>query len=448
MPIIRLPEGAPQDYDDSTIELTDDRPFIDIGLAAQPSREHAIGLEKLPDDHQDDLLWYRWYVLGSKDPSRIRKTGAFSLELRGQGSILRAYLFSARVLTREQHQRMLADIERFSPSALWDHPEQQAGRLLVEPDGAARTDRKTEVVSLVARLAEEAAIAESALLGLAWELAPPRPGAPHLATRDHGRYFDLNENRAILHWARRRLRDIEQSAAACAAALAAMQTEAETLRTLSSDRAREHLQHVTQDISAIEKIHASLRAAGSRVMRIHRQLRERGVSDAPWQVTPSITRNPYIAPLVGRSAEAPQRIHNAEVKATRLSLLAQRLSCRIYEVWVALAVAQLLTAIGCAESEPPQINFSSEIDAIRTKYAQKILWIDEAGRSTHCSLAPSFAICPNVPEELKASIRKHASEYQVLALELAPWSAAPPPAALELIASILATLEWSCRRSP
>lgn len=551
MPLIRLPGGPSSSADGSLIELIDSQAYVDLGFPHDPGRS-VSGLERLLDDHQDDACWYRWWPLGGRDPSKNRRMGAYTLSLPALGVELKTYIRSSKILSEQQHARMLEDIMHFSPVALWDDPRREGGRARVTARDDARRDKKSAAVSLALRLRDELVIARRALLSLPWELAPSRPDRPG-ATDRHRHDFDVNENRALLAWSCTRLDQVRETLSECNRAFEIIRGEEQTaLRLGATDT-----QQIHDDLRALEEMCASLRTAATGVQQVHALLKAKGVSASPWIVTPSVTRNPHVAPLVTRISSPSQVPYGAELHRARLSLLAQRVTSYLYELWVALAVPKLLERLGFVQSRPPIVNMGESHPAeslalpyrivwdlarddlsirwhycprvgildpdalpeptrslhlaptdrlaevarlserrddfviwgttntpdyilqletggtsafvvadatctdvrldnakglkhkmleIRSKYAQKILWIDRRGFPTPCSAAASFAACPLIPDEFMAPLQARSGEIQILALELAPWLLDPPAEVLTRLESIIASLAWSCRR--
>lgn len=552
MPLIRLPGEPSAHADGSLIELVDSQAYVDLGFQHDPGRA-ASGLMLLRDDRQDEACWYRWWPLGNRDPSKNRRMGAYTLSIPALGVELNAYVRSSKLLSDQQYALMLEDIMRFSPVALWDHPQHQGGRARMTAREDALHDKKSAAVSLALRLQDELVIARSALLSLRWELAPSRPDRP--ATTDRYRHdFDVNENRALLAWARLRLGQVCETLRECNRAFEIIRGEEQTaLRLGATDSQQLH-----EDLRALEEMCASLRTTAAGIQQVQTFLSAKGVSASPWIVTPSVTRNPHVAPLVTKMSTMSQVPYGAELHKARLSVLAQRQTSYLYELWVALAVPKLLERMGFVLSQRPIVNMGESHPAdslalpyrivwdlerddltirwhyyprvaildpdtlpeptrslhlapadriaevarlserredfitwgttnspdyilqletgentsfvvadatcadarvdeakglknkmldIRSKYAQKILWIDRRGLATPCSAAASFAVCPLIPDEFKAALQARSGEVQVLALELSPWLLDPPAEVLARFESIIASLEWFCRRT-
>jgi len=549
MLIARTPDGQTAPIDGSTFELVDSQAYIDIGFASDPGRS-ASGLEWLRGDEQNGLFWYRWWPLGGRDPSKSRRMGAYSLTIPSSQATVTAYIRSAKIFSEEQYLRMLQEIMDFSSVAVWDSADER-GRVRVESRAGAPYDGKSAAVSLVSRIKDELRVARAGLPSLPWELAPGLPGQ-HITDGGYRKDFDISENRALLSWSHSRLDQLRTTLTECQHALEFIRHEEETARQLGS---AEPAPSVLSDRKALDTICSALQDLAAEVQRVHLHLRAKGVSVSCWLVTPSVTRNPHVAPLIQEIRAQSQTPYSSELHTARLSILAQRLTSSLYELWAALAVAKILDHMGFTQCRQPVVNtgIARQIDSlvlphrimweferddlkvrwyfcphvaildpgslpeptrslrlaprdrlaevarlgefrdvfvtpvttntpdyiiqieiggstafavadatysdahqdgggalrskgkkIRTKYAQKILWINRVGLATACSEPASFAISPVVPSE---NSTPPPSSDEVFAIELAPWDHTPPPQALAGLSSVINSLEWICRRT-
>lgn len=322
------------------------------------------------------LTWWSWSPWGDPRNSKTfalnRRIGLFELQLETPSATsIRAFMHSGRLLSASQGMQIVRAISQQFPSAIWSElgtSTDSLARPHAHVDPAAPSPRR-QTVSLLKTIELELRAARAAAATPAWELAPRHPSresAPGQPNR--GRDYDISENRVVVAWARMRQSQLQALLWQLESAMGRLDAAfAEDLRLMRERRAarergrdrdrddKESESEVLDDADRLSVLRGRLLAQRPILDRIIRSLQARGIGER-WSMTPAIRRNPGLALLAGVQARPFLDESCSELRDVGLALLPLRTTSRLYELWAALAIAQVLETLGFRQSDTLQVN--------------------------------------------------------------------------------------------
>lgn len=365
-------------YTGQDLYVADGDPYVFFAVpGTSPARNNKTtshgSLTRAPKADQERLAqlapglsWWSWSPWGARDDFALnRRIGMFELQLESPTRIvIRAFMHSARILSAVQGMQMVRTISDQFPGAIWSElgpATDTLARPHAHADPGAPSPRR-QTASLLKAIEIELRAARAAASTPVWELAPAHPSRqpiPGQPTR--GRDYDLPENRVVVAWARMRQSQIQALLQQIEAAMNRLNRAfGEDMRLMKERGAargkdKEPQSDLLDDAARLPVLRDRLIAQRPALDRVLRSLLVRGVGER-WSMTPAIRRNPGLALLAGAQARPFLDESCSELRDVGLALLPLRTTSRLYELWAALAVAQVLEKLGFSESATLQVN--------------------------------------------------------------------------------------------
>lgn len=329
--------------------------YFQLPAGCQPASDRKIYPAK--DFPLKGNFWF-WHPNGKNQKIALeRRCGLHTLTLfRPRHIQLKVVVYSEKILTNDEYNRMIYEIESVFPAASWDQLRRHHSRAGTAGSGLPRPGS-----SLIELVREELAVARRIERNVPWELSPRHPSQPPVpGSPSHQANYDVQENRVVVGWARLRRAELLARRPVINDTAKNLENHVEEVtQTAGPTRINKWREKHKEHIEYLRGLIAECNVLVATLTQVERRFLARGIRPT-WKMSPSIRRKPD--PFRLACAQSYTTLYSPSLLGTISPVLPLRPTSFLYEIWAGIEIVRSIQKMGFELAGPPTVHASSAVN--------------------------------------------------------------------------------------